>query len=75
MTSFPTIRGQQATADFNEWFNPYQTIKINEELIVNPSDPKKLTKCPNFYTPLYIITNIETKGFIKKKKYVTIEKV
>ena len=52
MTSFPVMRGQQATAEFNEWFNPYQTIKINDELIVNPSDTKKLTKCPNFYTPL-----------------------
>ena len=72
---FPQIKGETATAQFDEWFNYYQTVAIGDKLIKSVLSEGKLIKCPNISKPEFIVTNIKRTGLFGYKKLVTIERL
>ena len=77
MVCLPQYKGDRETAPFDEWFVSYQKISVGDTLIVNPSQlqPNKLVRTPNMCAPQFIVTDIAYTGFLKRHKFVTIERL
>lgn len=77
MVSLPQYQGDRETAPFDEWFVSYQKISVGDTLIVNPSQlqPNKLVRTPNMCSPQFIVVDITYTGFLKRKKFITIERL